>query len=174
MNKTELGERFAPLYALKKEIDALVDSKGGTMYDELRDDMRALYEETGATSREVNVNGVKVGTVSTVTTKAVKKHVLYPLNTVEFAHWLATDGIAYFREFMQRCPRESRKLLDVCASSITTDGVVPDGCEVRVEEEPTRFSHIKITGCKLPDIIAASGNELPDVLSDALMLPESK
>ena len=63
MNKTELGERFAPLYALKKEIDALVDSKGGTMYGELRDDMRALYEETGATSREVNVNGVRVGTV---------------------------------------------------------------------------------------------------------------
>lgn len=176
MNRRELGEKFAPLYSLKREIDALVDSKGGTLYGELRDDMRQLYEETGALSREISVEGpdgsqVKVGTVSAITTKASTKHVLYWNNLVEFAMWLATDGLPYFREFMTKCPRESRKLMDECASALVVDGVVPDGCEVKVETEPTRFSHIKVTGCKMADIVAATGRGLPDVLSDALMLP---
>lgn len=175
MNRDEL-RRFAELYALKKAVDALVDSKGGTLYGELRDDMRQLYEDADVKSREVIIedqdgNRTKVGTVSAVTTTAKTRHVLYPLDLASYAMWLATDGLGYFRDFMTQRQRSSRELLDISANALIVDGVVPDGCEVRMETTPTTFRGIKVTGCDLADVVAASGRELPEVMASVLALP---
>lgn len=173
MNKSELT-RFAALYGLRRELDSLVDSRGGTLYGELRDDMRELWEETGCKSRSILMgdDNVDVGTVSVITTQAKSKDVLYCTDTKAFAAWLAGDGLAYFSEFIHS--KDGRKLLEVCCSSLVVDGVLPDGCEHEVESQPTQFSHIKITGCDLGKIAAAARKTLPAVVEDALMLPEGE
>lgn len=156
-------ERLAIAQAVWKALGTLVSTEDE---DSLRStcDRRLLdaYVEDGTDRVQLRVGGAKVGTLSVVMTKPVRKSVLEVTDRRAFEAWALENGYAH---------EETRIVVDDeqdTLSSLVTDGVMPDGCEWREVDEPARVKGTTIRGCNPQDVADALGDALPGAVMGLL------
>lgn len=97
----------------------------------LDDHFRELFEQTGATSIQLRVNGTPVGTYSVVTTKPKKSTTIKVVERDVFIAWCEENGCIICEPDMEKAKR-----------NLQETGVIPDGCSVITIDEPGgEFKH---------------------------------
>lgn len=166
-------QRLAVLSGAARVINGEVktgvpDNLRGKVDAELRMD----FENNGTDRRRITINGKSVGTLSVIMTEPREVREVGIEDFKAFIKWLTEtdDGVDLLWTFV--CSREVAPLLRCIEDVLVVDGIVPDGCIVRTHDEPARFKGTVLRGCKPQDIADALGETLPEVMAEAIALPE--
>lgn len=149
--------------AVFKAVSEAVSTKNS---DSLRSRIDAqrieLYKQTGCKSYDLMLNGMKVGTYTVRTSKAVKKTLLVVYDELAFARWAYENGLAkkqiqltidvedwmpanlvnieymITEETWRSGIAQEKYVVDGNALDVAREnGEVPDGCELKVIDEPS-------------------------------------
>lgn len=151
-------QRLACAQALYNRLGEYVGKKAGLRRD-VDEQVLGFYEATGAKSYDVNIHGMKVGTMSVTVSKEVEHTVFDKVDADAFASWLDTDeGLDAVVEYL-RAHEE-----DFVRAYVADTGEIPPGVSVRTVTEPSR---VKGTVLRVqPDKVAsAMRGELPTVVA---------
>lgn len=137
-------QKLALAEAIIKALKPLTDTRGGKGgADNLRtradDELRRMYAESGADRRQIDINGVKVGTLSLAFTKPVDRTEIGVLDVNELIAWLrdTDEGRDTLAEVLT-VYKNLRAVLDTAHAF----GFMPDGCSAVEVHDP---AHIKGT-----------------------------
>lgn len=172
-------EKLAVAQALYNSVGAVVSTKGSdSLRAECDKDARELYEQYGMTSRDVLINGEKVGTYSVAFAKGkpaadawVEERAV--LQDVEqFDTWVTHLDESSLRDLASwiRMQIGGDALAEywLCAN-----GELPDGCELlKIDHpaQPAQPKQYKNTVLKVDSqaVVQALAGELPDVVAGLL------
>jgi len=155
-------ERLAIVQALYNVVGKMVSTKDpDNLRAEVDDQMRALYEVTGAKSFDVKVNGTKVGAYSVVISKpteATTEEMFAVLGYGELFEWdvPVEEAVSYARDHLREFARWY----------FEETGELPPGCALVTDERPgDPGGRIKSTRLSIDaeKVSAALGNELGSV-----------
>lgn len=137
LSKLQQAMAYQALYGA---LGPVVKAGGSGLRGEVDEELRDLYEQTGAKTYKVRVGDVELGTYSIVESAATPAHVDSTLDLVDgdaFDAWLdGGDGRDMAQWFAADHAEEFAKW---CASQ----GVMPDGVERREVEVPARPASYK-------------------------------
>lgn len=101
-----------------------------------------LYETMGIDRVSLMVDGQEVGKFSVKKSKPAKRTVIHAHDVGALANEDADVMRAFVRQHAQ----------EFATFYLETTGAVPDGCELEVEDVPSRVIGTAITGCK-PEVV---------------------
>ena len=156
MNDLTTAEKLTIAQALYKAIADVVSTKNpDSLRSELDAEMLKAYELDGIKSRDMRVNGQKVGTYTVRVKKAFSKDKPVLTDISAFTSWLM-DNKEYAIDYALSQPE--------FAAWVISHGELPDGYELeRVEfPEMATGTTLKVDVQKVAD---AMGNELPNAVA---------
>ncbi|HIR90661.1 MAG TPA: hypothetical protein IAC01_02615 [Candidatus Limicola stercorigallinarum] len=155
-------QKLALAEAIIKALKPLTDTRGGKGgVDNLRtradDELRRIYAESGADRRQIDINGVKVGTLSLAFTKPVDRTEIGVLDMDELIGWLrdTDEGRDTLAEVLT-----GYKTLRAVLDTAQAFGFMPDGCSAVEVHDP---AHIKGTTLRVDTqkVAEALAGQLP-------------
>ena len=155
-------EALAIAQAMHGALGAMVKTKdAGNLRGQVDARIIEDFNDDGIKSRDLRVNGIKVGSIAVTASKPSTKAVVQVEDYDALMAWL--DGkpglvssiIAAGMKYIEKY--------------VTDTGEVPDGCSATtIEDRGGRVTGTRITGCK-PDAVAdALGGSLPDAIAGLL------
>lgn len=123
--------------------------------------MRDKYENEGAKSFDVRVNGKKVGTYSIIVSKPVHTTELRVVDHDSFAEWAVDNGYAHSEEVTVTNTVFDKDERTILGDSMK-NGEIPDGCEWVTTDKDEAYKKGTIRGCNPGDIASAIGSALSD------------
>ena len=152
-------EALAIAQAMYGALGAMVKTKDA---DNLRGQVDARiiedFNDEGIKSRDLRVNGTKVGSIAVTASKPSTKICVQVEDYNALMAWL--DGKpALVSSIIAAGMKHIEKY-------VTETGEVPDGCSATtVEDAGGRVTGTRITGCKPEDVAEALGDALPQAIS---------
>lgn len=155
-------EALAIMQAVYKASGAIVGTKDASNLRG-RVDARIIedFENEGIKSRDLRVNGIKVGSIAVAASKPSTKVCVRVEDYDELVSWLAdkpglvSSIVAAGMKYLERY--------------VADTGEVPDGCSATtVEDAGGRVTGTRITGCKPDDVAEALNGALPDAIAGLL------
>ena len=159
MNNLTSIEKLTLAQAIYKVVaDAVSTKNPDSMRSKIDEEMIKAYELDGIKSRDLRINGEKVGTYSVRTRKAVTKDLPVLKDLSAFKAWME-DNADYAFAFAYSSPD--------FVKWVVNQGELPDGYELNHIEIPEQATGttLKVDVQKVADVI---GNELPSVVAGLL------
>lgn len=152
-------EALAIAQAMYGALGAMVKTK---VADNLRGQVDARiiedFNDDGIKSRDLRVNGTKVGSIAVTASKPSTKICVHVEDYDELMAWLGEKPA-----LVSSIIAAGMKHLE---SYVTETGEVPDGCSATtVEDKGGRVIGTRLTGCKPEDVANALGDALPQAIS---------
>ena len=139
--------KLAVLQALYKYLGEVLNTKDpNSLRGQVDYRLRELYEQAGVDRLRIMVDDVEVGKLSVRVADPKTRQVTY-LNDVDALMRSHDDMFADF------VAENAQKY----AEWLVSQGIVPDGCEVRTETVPGGFDGTILTGCKPQKVLPMLG-----------------
>lgn len=155
-------EALAIMQAIYKASGAIVGTKdAGNLRGQVDTRIIEDFESEGIKSRDLRVNGIKVGSIAVTASKPSTKVCVQVDDYDELILWLADKP-----DLVSSIVAAGMKHLE---KYVADTGEVPDGCStMTVEDAGGRVTGTRITGCKPDDVAEALNGALPDAVTGLL------